>query len=207
MSQSTANGEDDLEPLTHGEREHLLLLAVRSIRHGLRSGEALAVDVHTAPPRLRRPQACFVTLHDADDLRGCVGTLEARRALAQQVADSAYAAAFRDSRLSPVDAAEMSHLTVDISVLSALNDLQVVTEDDLLCQLRPGIDGVVVSEGAHHATFLPKVWEAFDLPSDFVEQLRRKAGLPPHYWSPALRWQRYTVESFGAIVGQLVGNL
>jgi len=190
--------------LDHEEQKQLLRLALQSVRYGLSVDQPLQVDLNSLPPRLNRPQACFVTLHHGDELRGCVGTLEPHHPLAQQVANSAYDAAFRDLRLSPIDASEIALLSVDISILSALTELDVASEAELLRLLRPGIDGVVLSEGELQATFLPQVWKTFELPFHFVEHLKRKAGLGPRYWSPTLRWRRYTVEAFGANAADLV---
>jgi AmmeMemoRadiSam system protein A len=190
--------------LDSSEQAQLLHVAAQSVLHGLRFGDPLRVELNVLPARLTEPGACFVTLHDGDELRGCVGTLEPHHPLAQQVANSAYDSAFRDLRLPPVDESELERLTVDVSVLSPLTDLIALTERDLLGQLRPGIDGIVVGEGERQATFLPKVWEAFDLPFDFIEHLKRKAGLPPRYWSPTLRWRRYTVLAFGSSFADLV---
>jgi len=204
MSPAAVTDYDAVLRLGEEEQRCLLRVAVQSVVHGLRCGERFAVDLDTVPARLRREQACFVTLHNSGELRGCVGILEPHRPLAQQVADSGYDAAFRDTRLSPVQEWELDQLTLDVSVLSPLVDLRVASERDLFRELRPGVDGVVVTEGEHQATFLPKVWETFELPFDFVEHLKRKAGLPPRYWSPALQWRRYTVESFGAAVAELI---
>lgn len=196
----------DCPRLAESERTELLRVAVRSVIHGLRFGEPLQVELCGLPPGLSRVAACFVTLRRGGELRGCVGTLEAQHALAQQVANSAFDSAFRDSRLMPVEEAELAELAIDVSVLSALAEIDAPTERDLFSLLRPGIDGVVVTEGERQATFLPKVWETFDLPFDFVEHLKRKAGLPPRYWSPTLRWRRYTVESFGSPAAALLAR-
>jgi AmmeMemoRadiSam system protein A len=190
-------------PLTGSERNDLLRIAVQSIVHGLDCGTPLNVVIEQYSARLAVPQACFVTLRRGDDLRGCVGTLEATLPLARQVATSAYHAAFRDTRLESVHRGELAALTLEISLLSPLEELPAANDQDLLNRLRPGVDGVVVSEGARYATFLPKVWDTFALPFDFVAHLKRKAGLPPRYWSPTLRWQRYTAQSFGADIADI----
>jgi AmmeMemoRadiSam system protein A len=193
-------------PLTDDERRLLVGVALESIYYGLRFGEPLPVQLGTYPPRLEAAQACFVTLYRFDELRGCVGCLEATRPLARQVAASGFDAAFRDGRLPAVDLREVEDLTIEISVLSDLVDIDAATERDLFGALRPSVDGLVITEGDRRATFLPKVWDTFELPFDFVEHLKRKAGLPPRYWSPTLRMQRYTVESFGAEVRRLVAG-
>ncbi len=73
----------------------------------------------------------------------------------------------------------------------------VESEADLLSRLRPGVDGLILLEDDQRATFLPSVWESLRNPSDFLDALREKAGLPPGYWSPTLRFERYTATDGG----------
>ena len=70
-------------------------------------------------------------------------------------------------------------------------------EVDLLEQLRPGHDGLVLQAGAYHATFLPKVWESLPTPRRFVGELKRKAGLPADFWHEDIQLFRYHTETFG----------
>ena len=128
-------------------------------------------------------------------LRGCVGSLQARLPLVADVAQSAFAAAFRDTRFAPLGPAEADDLDIHISILSPLEPLVVASEAELLETLRPGVDGLVLCEGALRGTFLPAVWERLPDPRQFVQELKRKAGLQGDYWSPTLELQRYTVES------------
>jgi AmmeMemoRadiSam system protein A len=95
-----------------------------------------------------------------------------------------------------VEARELPRLAVHISVLSPLEPLPAPSEAELLARLRPGTDGLVLSEGALASTFLPSVWESLPSPDRFLAELKRKAGLPADHWSPTLRFQRYTVEEF-----------
>lgn len=191
------------DSLAADERLVLLRTAREAIDHGLRHGKPPRLDPAAFPPPLLVERACFVSLHRFEELRGCVGSLEARLPLALQVGESAYAAAFCDPRLPPVAVGEIRDLTIEISVLSPLMPIEAGSQRALLDQLRPGIDGLVLREGGCRATFLPKVWETFPVPFDFVEHLKRKAGLPQGYWSRALRFERYTTESFGIDVAQL----
>jgi AmmeMemoRadiSam system protein A len=202
-----ADAEGRLLPLALEASECLVLLRVArdAIRYGLRFGEPPFIE-DNFDARLLTEGACFVSLHRAEELRGCVGSLEARLPLVRQVAESAYDAAFCDLRLSPVRADELSELSIEISVLSPLRAVHAETERALLDLLRPGVDGVVVREGERRATFLPKVWETIPLPFDFLEHLKRKAGLPPRYWSPTLRFDLYTADSFGIRVAELADS-
>jgi hypothetical protein len=180
------------EGSSDGDRR-LLELARASIRHGLAHGCASPVDLAALSPDQRAPGAAFVTLRRPDGaLRGCVGSLEPLRPLALDVAANAYRAAFHDPRFEPVRAHEISGLGLHLSLLSAPERLAVRSEADLLAQLRPAVDGLVLEDGPHRATFLPDVWAQLPAPSDFVRHLKRKAGLPEEHWSPTLRFQRYT---------------
>jgi AmmeMemoRadiSam system protein A len=181
-----------------GQRATLLRLAADSIRHGLETGRPLGVDLRTYDEAIRQPRACFVTLEIGGALRGCIGSLQAQRPLVEDVADNAYAAAFSDPRFPPLRADEYPHLHLDISVLHPAEAMEVDGEEDLLRQLRPGVDGLILEEGARRATFLPSVWEQLPGAGEFLAHLKHKAGLPTDYWSDQIRFRRYTTESFGA---------
>lgn len=140
--------------------------------------------------------ASFVTLRMGGELRGCIGSIEPRRALGEDVASNAQAAALRDPRFPPVSREEHPHLQVEVSVLSSREPLEAATEADAVRALRPGIDGVCLEFGAATATFLPQVWQGLADPAEFLAQLRRKAGLPEGFWHPGLRLSRYTVEKY-----------
>ena len=182
--------------LSDTERQRLLTLAKLSIREGLGSGRPLSVECQKLTPRLASPGTTFVTLKLDGQLRGCIGSLEAYRPLAEDCAENAFAAAFRDPRFPPVSVQEYPALSIHVSVLEPTRPMQVVSEADLLEQLRPGQDGLVLIHGDRQATFLPSVWEQLPLPGDFVRHLKRKAGLPDDYWSPMLQFGRYGVEEF-----------
>jgi hypothetical protein len=175
----------------------LLGLARESIRHGLEHGSALAVDLDSQPEAVRARRAAFVTLHRDGELRGCIGHLEAVQPLVLDVVENAFAAAFRDPRFPPVTASELDALHIDISALTPARPIELGTEADLITQLEPGIDGVILAEGPRRGTFLPSVWEQLPRPEDFLRHLKRKAGLSPDHWSAEMRAWRYRTESFG----------
>jgi AmmeMemoRadiSam system protein A len=191
---STEAGQTTLDET---ERRLLLDLARSSIRYGLAHHCPQPVDPADYPPALRAPRAVFVTLNRRGQLRGCIGHLEASQPLVRDVADNAYAAAFGDPRFPPLAATELDDLEIHISVLSPPEPLPVVSEADLLRQMRPGVDGLILEEGRHRGTFLPSVWESLPLPEQFLAHLKLKAGLLPDYWSEDLRLARYTTEAFG----------
>ncbi|WP_425482469.1 AmmeMemoRadiSam system protein A [Allochromatium palmeri] len=185
------------------ERTALLDIAARSITHGLAHQRPLDLDPHDYPEPLRAIRATFVTLEHGENLRGCIGVLEAFRPLVVDVARNAFAAAFEDPRFPPLRAAEYPELTLKLSVLTPAEPLAFDSEADLLAQIRPGVDGLILSDRRHRGTFLPSVWEQLPNPHDFLEHLKRKAGLPMGYWSDSLRVDRYRTESFGERISRL----
>ncbi len=142
------------------------------------------------------PGASFVTLHLAGELRGCIGSVEAHRPLGEDVVRNARAAAYRDPRFPPVIAGEIARLQVEVSMLSPREPLAAETEGDAIAQMRPGIDGICLDYGEMRSTFLPQVWESLPEPTEFLGELKRKAGLPRTFWHPDLRLSRYTVDKF-----------
>lgn len=178
------------------ERRRLTDIAHASVRHALKHGAPLTPALDELPERLRVVRATFVTLKKHGELRGCIGTLNARRPLAEDVSRNAYAAAFQDPRFPPLTMAEFGLLSFSISVLSPAVPIGFGSETELLASLRPGVDGVILREGNRTGTFLPSVWESLSEPRDFLAHLKRKAGLASDYWSPTLRAERYTTESW-----------
>ena len=145
---------------------------------------------------LREPRACFVTLTQHGELRGCIGSLEAHRPLLDDVKANAYAAAFHDTRFSPLGVAELDYTEIEISLLSAMQPMTFRDEHDALAQLRPGIDGVVFECNSYRSTFLPQVWEQLPDRKVFMAHLKRKAGLAADYWSEDVKLARYTVDKW-----------
>jgi AmmeMemoRadiSam system protein A len=192
--------------LTAGERRQLLAIARQSIACGLQGGAALKPVVAQLPPALSTIAAVFVTLNRNHQLRGCIGSLQASEALACAVADAAFSAAFRDPRFVPLQSDELASTLIEISVLSPLQPLAVASRDELLAKLRPGVDGLLLEQGAHRSTFLPLVWQQLATPGLFLEQLLVKAGLPADYWSAGLRFERYQALCFSEPEGTVVNN-
>ena len=161
-------------------------------------GEQFRLPPHPVPklPWLKAPGATFVTLTQNRQLRGCIGSIFAERALVDDVALNARGAAFRDTRFTPVKQPELAGLRVEVSLLSPLAPLRFNSEAALLEQLRPGIDGLVLDYGRRRGTFLPQVWEQLPQPQEFLAHLKEKTGLPQRFWDADVRVSRYTVEKW-----------
>ena len=129
------------------------------------------------------PAATFVTLTRGGQLRGCIGSVTPRRGLLEDVEHNARAAAFQDPRFSPLRADELDAVRFEVSLLGPLEPIRFTDEADALRQLRPHVDGVVLSWQRHRALFLPQVWDQLPEPSRFLAALKRKAGLSPDFWA------------------------
>jgi len=175
----------------------LLDIAKNSISYGFDHDTFLPIDLSQYDHLLHEPRATFVTLHNNDELRGCIGTLSAIRSILEDISHNAFNAAFRDPRFLPVRKDEIDQLNIQISILSESKELIFTSEQSLLERLRPGIDGLILSEGKNKSTFLPSVWDELPTPEQFLAQLKKKAGLPQNYWSNTIRIEQYTVEQFG----------
>ena len=179
----------------------LLVTAAESIRYGLthRDIMPLAGDEYSDGENtlLLEKRATFVTLKINGQLRGCIGTLVPQRALIKDVAYNACQAAFHDPRFEPLQARELDTLHISISILSPPESMQVASEAELIEQLQPGRDGLIIEDGRHRATFLPSVWEQLPDPVAFVHHLKLKAGMATAYWSDTLKLERYDSIEFG----------
>jgi AmmeMemoRadiSam system protein A len=188
----TAKRESDMK----AENQQILLQIARdAIFQGLESAKGCP-DIGIIPAELMAKRATFVTLTIGGHLRGCIGMLEACRPLAEDVAENARAAAFDDPRFPPLTENEFKRLEIHISVLSPPEELKFSSEKDVLDQIRPGVDGLILQDGFRRGTFLPSVWQELPEKKLFWAHLKQKAGLPANYWSDTLRVFRYTTDCF-----------
>ena len=169
--------------------EALLPIARAAICHALE----VSFVADESAPWLAEPGACFVTLTQNNELRGCIGSLQAHRSLLNDVKANAVAAALRDPRFPPLGEKELAITDIEVSLLSPTKPMSFTDEADALSQLRPGIDGVIFEFGRHRSTFLPQVWKQLPEPGIFMSHLKQKAGLPGSFWDDDIQLSRYTV--------------
>jgi AmmeMemoRadiSam system protein A len=177
------------------QRRLLLGIARASIRHGLAHGGPLPVDPDALPPELAAVRGAFVTLTRQGQLRGCVGRTCPWRPLAADLADLAYGAAFRDGRFPPVTEGELADLEIHLSLLTVPEPVAFSCDADLMAQLRPGQDGLILESGRRQGVFLPSVWESLPEPMDFLGRLKQKAGMPLDRPVEGLKAYRFQTES------------
>ncbi len=182
--------------LNNAERRTLLHLARATIDAGVSGRAKPKILLNEYPATLRARRAVFVTLTLNGQLRGCIGTLQAEQPLVQAVVDAAWNAAFNDPRFNPLSASELDQIEIEISILSPPEPLPATSRQALLSALKPGIDGLIIEDGSHRATFLPQVWQQLPDAESFLCHLLAKAGLPTNYWSDSLRCYRYYATGF-----------
>lgn len=185
-----------MDNISLDSKKNLLKLARDVINYGVEQHKILKINFTKYPQELLFHKACFVTLNKNQQLRGCIGTLVARSPLVQEVVDSSFAAAFKDPRFPKVVLEELSSLKIYISVLTTPHKIKFTSEQDLLAQLQPNIDGLILKAPGFVGTFLPSVWEQLPNPVDFLKNLKLKAGLPINYWSDQVEILRYETEIF-----------
>jgi AmmeMemoRadiSam system protein A len=187
-----------MDHLTLEEQQQLLRVARQAIEAAASSRGLPEIDPAITSARLFEPGASFVTITEADgSLRGCIGTLEAHQPLVEDVREHAAGAATEDYRFASVTPDEVSSLRIEISRLTTPQPLEYEDPEDLLAKLRPGVDGVILRDGIHRATFLPQVWEKVPDAREFLAHLCLKMGAPANLWRlKKLQVLVYQVEEF-----------
>lgn len=170
------------DKLTSDEQQILLGMARQAMECGVRREKLPAVDEAGLSSPLRENGASFVTLTIQGELRGCIGALEARRPLVQDVCEHAIAAALEDPRFPPVREDELSRIQIEVSRLTRPTPLEYKDAADLLSKLKPFVDGVILRDGFRRATFLPQVWEKIPNPVEFLNYLCHKMGAGENAW-------------------------
>jgi len=182
--------------LSDQDKKALLRLARSAIEAKIVVG--IKVERPKPSPILKEDRGCFVTLHKFGQLRGCIGTIEPVCSLVECVGENAQNAAFKDPRFLRLSAEELPEIDIEVSVLSVPERLNFKNGDDLKCQLRPNVHGVILSRGMHSSTFLPQVWEQLPDKEQFLEYLCVKGGMPATAWKDsATKVEVYQAEVFG----------
>jgi uncharacterized protein len=177
-------------PLSESQKLALIEIARTAVAVHVGRGGAAAAAILDLPTA----SGAFVTLKRNGQLRGCIGTLECRQSLAEEVARCAISAAGQDPRFQPVRASELDDLTVEISVLGPLEQIDPADPDAVVV----GRHGLVVEQGWRRGLLLPQVapewgWDRLE----FLAHTCRKAGLPPDAWRHGALVYRFEAEVFG----------
>lgn len=135
--------------------------------------------------------ASFVTLEINGRLRGCIGSIIAHKPLIEDILSNAQSAAFKDPRFNPVSQEEVGSLQIAVSLLSMPLPMEFKNEEDLLNQIKPFDDGLIIKDGDYQAVYLPSVWEELPDKKKFLNSLKMKAGLSPDYFSKTFEAYRF----------------
>ena len=178
--------------LADDHRKQLLSLARSSIECAF-DGCFDPPDAARFDDALHRAAGAFVTLRTgAGDLRGCIGSIQAREALFRAVHSSALSAAFRDPRFRPVRRDELSRLLIEISVMGPIERVTAMNE------VLVGRDGLIISRGPFAGLLLPQVATEYGWDREsFLAQTCAKAGLAPDAWRKGARIELFTAEVIG----------
>jgi AmmeMemoRadiSam system protein A len=174
--------EPEPENFAEQDRKFLLDLARTTLGQVATNGNLPEVRAKDVPSKLAETKACFVTLTENGELRGCIGNILAQEPLYQAVVDNARNAATRDPRFQPVRPDEANKIKIEISVLTEPQPLRFSSPEELLNKLQPYEDGVVLQIDSRGATFLPQVWDQIPDKVEFLNQLAQKAGCAPADW-------------------------
>jgi len=171
-----------MSALTEEDKRNLLKLARSVILSKLTKDSAQIERPDKISPAMREKRGCFVTLHKKGALRGCIGTIEPVKSLISCVEDNAVSSAFNDPRFPPLSKDEFAYLDIEISVLTVPKPLEYEDSEDLKKKLKPGVHGVILSNGWHRSTFLPQVWKQLPDTELFLEHLCQKGRLKRTCW-------------------------
>lgn len=193
--------ENTMSVKEEGEHEYLkgktlLQIARSAIIEELGKKNRIKVDSPQDAPWLQEEGACFITLMQGTQLRGCIGSLEAHRSLLDDVKANAKAAAIQDNRFPPLTLQELGHTQIEVSLLSPVQELTFKNQQDALAQLVPETDGVLFEYEQYRATFLPQVWRQLPERKEFIAHLKQKAGLSADFWSDEVKLSRYSVKKW-----------
>lgn len=186
--------------------ELLFDLAEGVLATALAGGHPELPEVDTLPAALQEPTCVFVTLMVRGELNGCIGTIDADEPLGLAVPRLALSAAFADYRLPSLRATDFGDATIEVALLSPLEPMETRSRQDLVEQLHPGEDGVVIRAGRRQGLFLPKVWDQLPDPDDFLDHLWHKAGLVPRSWAPGTEALRFTARTYARRTRHAVGS-
>jgi len=183
----------------------LLNTAAAAIKRKIATGVVPNVTLDNCPEPLQTARATFITLEQDGKLRGCIGSMVGYRALVSDVVHNACAAS-EDSRFKNLKKSELEGIMLSISLLSPLQRMTFENEQQLIDQLTPYEDGVLIQDSVlrkdskFRSVFLPQVWDAYSNPKDFLQQLKVKAGLAPDYWGDEMVAWKYSVVKTSALV-------
>ncbi len=175
------------------ECKTIINIAARTIKYSTSSYKQPNIDIASFSPQLQINRATFITIKKDGNLRGCMGTIHPTEPFILNIVKNTYKAALKDPRFPPLRGNELSNIEITISLLSPLQKLSIKDEQDLLMQIKPNVDGLLIKDGIKQSVFLPQVWHEIPNKLDFIACLKQKAGLRSNHWSLNFQVWKFTV--------------
>ncbi|MEI7578481.1 MAG: AmmeMemoRadiSam system protein A [bacterium] len=177
------------------EQEFLLKLTRESLEYYFQQHDFMIIQKEMIPESLHENRASFVSLLEHEMLRGSTGRLVPVYPLYQDVLHNAFEAAFHDYRFERLNREELDGVQIEISILSAMQPLQIANPAELVNFLQLNKPGLFIKAGFNSANFLPQIWEQISDPEEFLTELCIQAGLAGYHWkNKKLEIDTYTVE-------------
>ncbi|OQB05707.1 MAG: hypothetical protein BWY19_00840 [bacterium ADurb.Bin212] len=178
-------------------QKFLLALSRQTLVDYFVTGKKIKIVDNELPERkLSDKAATFVTLTKAGELRGCVGSLKAKKALYEDIINNTLLAGFGDARFTPLKEEEIPEVKIEISILSEPRPYTCARQE-LLENIKANDHGVIIQKDFNQATYLPQVWQELPDKERFLETLCQKAGLEKNSWlDESTELFYYTVEKF-----------
>ncbi|MFA7243880.1 MAG: AmmeMemoRadiSam system protein A [Patescibacteria group bacterium] len=164
-------------------KQFLLKIARKSLENYFRGKGKLKVDESNAPAETNKLGATFVTLTKDGELRGCIGSLIAKKKIYEDVINNSLNAAFSDHRFPQLAESELNEIKIEISVLGEAKHMQIKSPKTFLEEIERNKPGLILQVGMNQATYLPQVWEDLPEPNEFMSTLSQKAGLLADAWA------------------------
>jgi AmmeMemoRadiSam system protein A len=174
--------------LTETDQQLLLQIARSAVGAYLAGRKPVFPEVSSAA--IAESRGVFVSLHQSETLRGCIGNIYPAGPLYRSAAECAIAAAVSDPRFMPLMASELPMVEFEISVLSPLQSVNDIEKIEI------GRHGLLIRNRGSQGLLLPQVAAAFGWGRErFLEETCKKAGLRPDDWK-----QGASIQAFSAIV-------
>ncbi len=175
--------------LNKDQKKFLLVLARRAIRHYLKTGKTLKIEIEDE--KLKEKRGAFVTLKVDNQLRGCIGYPLPYKPLCETITDVAISAATQDYRFQPLTFEELPEIKIEISVLSLPKPVKDIKEIEV------GKHGIIISKGPSKGLLLPQVpleWN-WDLET-YLSHGCLKAGLDEDEWKKGVHIEIFSAQVF-----------
>ncbi len=192
----------DLIELNNEDKSSILKVAKKTIAYAMRYDKIMPIEIESFSDILRTPWGLFVTIETEKNTNiyksrslGSKGSVKSTYPLIKGVVEYSYGAGFKDERFYPLNIERVENFTLNISICSIPLAINCSSDMDIIRQLVPYKDGILLEVNDVKSSFSPNVWKLLPRAKDFWLNLRKKANLRTGVWSDSFKISRYyTVE-------------